>query len=325
MNKFSAAVIGLGQIGLGYDYDCQDSSILLTHSAALNFHDGFELVAAVDPDPEKRRKFEKKNSRPAYAALEDLHRSHGTVEVYTVGVPTLHHHSACEAILGFGPRALLCEKPFTGQVSLAKDLIQKAQQRQCLLAVNYNRRFIPAMETLKRDIEADRFGSIYKGTLYYTKGIRHNGSHFIDLLGYLLGEMNDVKVIEPGRELAHGDWEPDLVARFGNATIHILAGREECYYMGEFDLVGTRGKIKFVDGEPIRIYEAAGNPLFPSEKSLGSPICLENPSTRAIYYTLDNLYLGLTQGALLKSTGSSALQALKALEKITAKIRECTR
>ncbi len=321
MNRIPAAVIGLGQIGFGYDSDRDrdDNAVLQTHASALHAHPGFELVAAVDLDAGKREGFERKYGKPAYPSLEACASRHEP-ELFMVGVPTAFHHPVCDSILRGAPRAILCEKPFTGEVALAEDLIAKSQRRNCLLAVNYNRRFIPAMEILRREIAVGKFGEIYKATLFYCKGIRHNGCHFIDLLGYLLGDCSGIRIIRKGRAAAHGDWEPDVALRFGETDLYALAGRDESYYMGEFELIGTKGKVVFVDGEPIRTYVSAVNPLFPSENNLQPPSVLENPDSRALYHVLDNIALALNQGSPLKSTGETALRALKTLDRIQAGI-----
>ena len=57
MQKLAAVVLGLGQIGQGYDYDHPDDSLILTHATGFAYHEAYELVAAVDPDPFQRERF----------------------------------------------------------------------------------------------------------------------------------------------------------------------------------------------------------------------------------------------------------------------------
>ena len=56
--KIKSVVIGLGNIGMGYDYDKKFKSYL-THSSSLKSHRGFELVGAAERNPNKRLYFEK--------------------------------------------------------------------------------------------------------------------------------------------------------------------------------------------------------------------------------------------------------------------------
>jgi len=74
-----------------------------------------------------------------------------------------------------------------------------------------------------------RLREIYKGVVWYGKGMRNNGSHFVDLMRFLLGEASDPRLLCEGRAWNGTDPEPDVKARFGGADVHFLAAREECF------------------------------------------------------------------------------------------------
>ena len=46
--KEKCLVIGLGQIGMGYDLDCDPNTSVYSHARAISLHPDFELVGAVD-------------------------------------------------------------------------------------------------------------------------------------------------------------------------------------------------------------------------------------------------------------------------------------
>ena len=73
MNKHTAAIIGLGQVGQGYDYENLDSSIQLTHATALKYHNEFDLIAAVDSSKHQRSRYSKKFSTPVFSNLDSLY------------------------------------------------------------------------------------------------------------------------------------------------------------------------------------------------------------------------------------------------------------
>ena len=54
----NCCLIGLGQIGMGYDFD--DEHTIYTHSKAIDEHNQFKMIAAVDINPIKRQLFEDK-------------------------------------------------------------------------------------------------------------------------------------------------------------------------------------------------------------------------------------------------------------------------
>ncbi len=319
MNKLSATVVGLGQIGQGYDYDSKDNSVILTHSTALSLHRGFKLIAGVDSDPAQRERFERKFSKPAYSVLEELRQYHNP-DIISLAIPTEMHFSIFNDALTLQPIGIVCEKPLARSIEEARLMINDVEALNCAVTVNYLRRFNPALGKLKEMMDASEFGVIYKGTVWYTKGIRENGSHFIDLFIYLLGEVQNVRILKTGRKWDNYDPEPDLLIRFGETDICMLAGREERYSLGQFELIGTDGVVRYEDGEPIKIRYAQDDPVYGGYRNLGEQIEIENPGERNIWFTYDNLAEHLEKGAVLKSTLETATNTLKIVEEIISRL-----
>ena len=76
MTQARALLVGLGQIGCGYDAGLpfaldqpRSSAQTLTHARALACHPGFVMEAGVDPNPEARQRFTRLYGAPAYADL----------------------------------------------------------------------------------------------------------------------------------------------------------------------------------------------------------------------------------------------------------------
>ncbi len=319
MNKLSAAVVGLGQVGQGYDYDSPDDSVILTHATALSFQRGFELIAGVDADPAQRERFEKKFSKPAYSGLEALKENHNP-EVISLAVPTSMHFSIFNDALALHPKAIVCEKPVAENVEEAGQMIDAAESSNCAVSVNYLRRFNPAINKMKQLIESRNLGEIYKGTIWYTKGIKENGSHFIDLFMHLLGDVEEIRVLKPGRNWNDRDPEPDVLIRFDETDIYMLSGREERYSMGQFELIGTEGTVHYEDVKSLIIRYAQEDPVYVGYRSLGKQKEIENPGDRNIWFTYENLAEHLEMGAGLKSTLETATNTLKVVEEIIEKI-----
>ena len=57
-------ILGLGNIGMLYDYSLDPCSYILTHAQALSFHDQFSIVGAYDPDVNKQQLFLNKYNKP---------------------------------------------------------------------------------------------------------------------------------------------------------------------------------------------------------------------------------------------------------------------
>ena len=55
-----SVVIGLGKIGMNYDYDDSSKNFIATHVKSLILHPNFKLVAVVDSSSDSRNQFKKK-------------------------------------------------------------------------------------------------------------------------------------------------------------------------------------------------------------------------------------------------------------------------
>lgn len=319
MKRYSAVVVGLGQIGQGYDYGCDDDSVVVTHASSYRYHPGFDLVAGIDPDSEQRRLFERKYVAPAFSTVADLPGAFRS-EVVSICVPTVLHAETFFAALERAPRAVLCEKPIAGTVEEAAKMVSAARAAGCVLAVNYMRRFEPGVLSLREMIEAGGLGDIYKGVVWYGKGLRNNGSHFVDLLRFLLGEAEAPRVFSKGRRWENHDPEPDVCVRFGNTDVYFLAAREECFTVAEFELVGTKGRIAYRGGgESIETWGTEEDRAFPGYTVLNAKAHhLKNDYRRYEWHVVDHLYRRLTEGSPLNSDGESATSTLRVIEQIVS-------
>lgn len=317
MRRFSSVVIGLGQIGQGYDYDCRDDAFILTHATGFTYHDGYELIAGVDPDNVQRERFEKKFNRPAYMDVQAMTVQHQP-EVFSIGVPTASHCQVFKEIMHCQPRAVLCEKPIATCVRDAKHMLSLAEETECSLVVNYIRRFEPGVLTLKQAIEAKGIGDIYKGMVWYSKGLLNNGSHFVDLLRFLLGDVTHIRIIEKGRKWDGKDPEPDVCLHFSQIPVYFLAAREECFSFGEIALIGTHGLIRYAGGGTvIEIRKTQPDPVHPGYTILSqAKQTIPTASNRYQWYVLEALYCHLTEKTPLNSDGKSATETLAVIEDV---------
>ena len=312
---YTAAVIGLGRIGQGYDYDRCDDTIIATHASAYARHPGYELLAAVDPDPFQRERFEVKFKRPAYADLSLLMAQHRP-DIFSIAVPVGHHLSVFQDLIRYKPVAVICEKPITVSVADARLMQTLAEHHQCTLAVNYMRRFEPGSIALRSIIRSGELGGFFKGVVWYSKGLLNNGSHFIDLLHFWLGGVTHVEVMEEGRKWDGLDPEPDVCIRFDDTPVYFLAGREECFSVGEINLFGSDGTICYADsGNRIELHRTCPHPVFEGYTILSpDKEVIATDLKRYQWHVLEGLYNHLAGGAALNSTGKSATETLEVVE-----------
>ena len=245
--RFTAAIIGLGQIGMGYDL--AKSTAVLSHARALSLHQNFDLIAAIDPCESKRSIFKQHYSLPAYTSLKQMQQeSRTSPDLIIIATSTEYHLEILREVLKrFTPLLVICEKPFTLNKAQAQHAIELCHAANCKLLINYMRRCEPGTKQCAELIQSERIGVIEKAVVWYSKGLKHNGSHFIDLLHHWLGDINSTKIIR-AEKLGNGDTASDILMQFYQTPVYFLSRNEQNYSYYSIELDGTKGRLKYDNG-----------------------------------------------------------------------------
>lgn len=312
-----AIVIGLGQIGMGYDLKLPADSHVYTHARALSLHPAFELIAGVEGDAGRRAEFADAFKAEAYATIADV-PADANPEIITIAVPTVAHASVVAEVLSrWKPKAILCEKPLAYSLDEARRIVDLCQQSGCQLYVNYMRLSDPGVLEIKRRLDAEEIRTPAKGVVWYSKGLFNNGSHFFGLLEYWLGDMLGFDVVAKGRVVGD-DCEPDFVARFEKGTVHFLAAREEDFSHYTIELVSPSGRLRYEQGGERIVWQtaasstsSAGYTVLQAEEQL-----IANDLGRYQWHVLEQMNRSLNKEAASICTGKSALRTLEHLTEI---------
>ena len=221
MNRFKALLVGLGQIGSGYDADFPfvfdqplSSEKTLTHARALACHPGFSLVAGIDPCPEACSRFSQLYGSPAYSDLsswKDQNPEQSPDLVIIAVSPQLQPVLAAKTLDLIRPRVLLLEKPLATSFKHAEALKKVCDfYPETSVGVNYIRRWLPAVQAWRRRIKAGELGRLLHGYLTYGKGLLSNGSHFVNLAEAWLGPLTLGRVMDRGQPCLDFDREASL-------------------------------------------------------------------------------------------------------------------
>jgi predicted dehydrogenase len=218
--------------------------------------------------------------------------------------------------MAYSPRAVLCEKPIATNTTEAMGMVSLAESKSCALLVNYMRRFDPGVIQLNIILKNEVIGSLYKINVWYSKGLINNGSHYLDLLLFLLGEVAHVRIIDSGRLWASSDPEPDLLIQIGEIPVYFLALREECFSFGEIVFWGTKGMVRYTErGRVIEIRKARPDPFYSGYMMLQKKkTTVPSELGRALWHVLDALYRHLTLQSIINSDGKSATETLAVIE-----------
>ncbi|MCA1901874.1 MAG: Gfo/Idh/MocA family oxidoreductase [Candidatus Hydrogenedens sp.] len=149
-----AGVVGFGY--LGYH-----------HTRIYSDIDEVQLVGVVDISEERRIKAETDFHVPAYTNLSDLLNE--GVDIVSVCTPTSTHAEIAIPLLETGIHVLV-EKPIASNIQEAKRLIEKAQEKGCVLQIGHIERFNGAVRALFNLIETPRFIECHRLSPFPNRG-----------------------------------------------------------------------------------------------------------------------------------------------------------
>lgn len=304
--KYRSVIIGCGSIAGGYD-NPGDINIL-THAHAIFVHPKVILSGVYDISYEKACWFAKKWRTIPFVSLRAIFESTKPDIVY-VCVPDKEHVRTLEKILDYRPLAVVCEKPLSLSINKSKAIINKYHQEKIALAVNYSRRYDPIIINLKKDIKRQKYGEFLKASVIYTKGILHNGSHVVDILRYLFGEVRSYHVLSRNVDYLRSDPSLDAFLEFCNGNkAHLITGDENSYSVFEMDLLFAKARIRFDQfGLRYSIQKIRHDPVFPGYKDLGELKIKSTGLNKATIRLLDNLVNHIEKKEALLCSGEEAL------------------
>lgn len=195
--KLNFAIIGCGRIAQ-------------RHAAHIN--NVGKLVAVCDIKKEKADKLGILYGASVYYNIDDLLNSQKDIDVVSICTPNGLHAEHTIKSLKSGYH-VICEKPMAINVQDAGEMIDAAEKANRRLFIVKQNRFNPPVAAVKKIIEEGKLGRIFSVQLscfwnrnfeYYQnsdwKGTKNldggtlftQFSHFIDLLFYLIGDVQEV-------------------------------------------------------------------------------------------------------------------------------------
>jgi len=259
---YRAAIVGLGNIGLGYDLDerTRRRYPYATHASAYRAHPRTQLVAGCDREVTRHSRL-----REVYG-VDCLYTEAGEMlreqspDILSVCVPPEEQEAVVDAAILLHVPVIFCEKPFATSRTIADDLLKRARRAKSSLVVNYWRRFDGSHGEVRRLIGDGRIGTVRAVHGTYGNGLRNVGSHVLDLLLWYFGPVAWICAVE-GAPGPAGDPGLDLMMEFrGGIRATLLAHDYRDYRILELDLLGSRGRVSIAkEGLEIRCYGVEEN------------------------------------------------------------------
>jgi predicted dehydrogenase len=143
MNPIRVAVLGVGSLG-------KEHARIYAGLAAAG---QVELTGVFDTSADTARKIAAKHGTRVFSSIAELAAASDAVNIVT---PTVTHFELAKTLLAQGKHVLV-EKPMTDNTAQAAELVQLAQQKNCVLQVGHVERFNPVFKYLETVATQPRF------------------------------------------------------------------------------------------------------------------------------------------------------------------------
>lgn len=313
--QYNVLIVGAGNIGAFFDIPSSEN--ILTHANAFLKTEGFNLLGFVDVSEKKGKEAAKLWNVNYFSTLEEAF-SKNKIDVASVCVPDEYHYEVLRKISDFPIKLVFAEKPLAKNINQAKEIIKIYKEKNIKCLVNYSRRFVPELNMLKDSILKSQYGKFICGTGYYGKGILHNGSHLIDLLRYLIGEIEDFKVINHHFDFYDDDPSVSAILKLEKGGDFIMQNMP-CinYTIFELELLFEQKRIKIVDsGFKIEEYSVLDSKIFSGYKNLFKEKEYETELNKAMLNAVINIYNNLEYDEELKCTLEDGYKDMQVCERL---------
>ncbi len=319
--KYKVVIIGAGNIAAGYD--TPDSKEVLTHAHAFVNQKQIDLVGFFDTNKKVALGAAKKWGTKALDSLDQLKEI--KPDIISICTPTRYHAENLKQALDFSPKIVICEKPIASTTKEVEGIIKKYEKNKIPIIVNYSRRFDTSMQKARTAIQSGEWGEIQYATATYTKGLKHNGSHMIDLIRFLFGDIKNHKALRKSKD---GTIDQDNISGYLNTqycpSVHLLAGNEAYYTHIELDIVAEKKRVRFTNGCFVKEEQTSVvDTHYPEFHSLSEPIKIKTHLNMACQEMANHAIQIIEKGKNEISTAKNALETLhtcEILEKLAKKL-----
>ena len=153
----------------------------------------------------------------------------------------------------------------------------------------------------------------------YVKGLRHNGTHWLDLLRMLAGEPVSVRGWD---RLGEGGGDPTLDAELtlaGGAGVRLAGLDAERFTLFELDLIGTRGRARVLEaGHTLELWDVGPDLRYPGYAALHPSRRFSRALHDAILHAVADLVRVVTAGGVPACTAADGVAALVLADAIAA-------
>jgi len=313
---FQVAIIGAGRIGALLDHP--KSPHILSHAHGYKASEDFDIVGFVDRDLKRAEDASTCWGGRAFDSIERLFEKQD-VDVVSVCVPDELHYETLLALAKSPIKFIFLEKPAVRTAVEADAVGALYAGLPIRVLVNYTRRFVPEIRRTREAIKSGDYGTFLAGTAYYGKGLLHNGSHMVDLLRFLLGEVGELQKIS--ETLDCYDDDPSVSALLhlrGGGNCHLKHIDCRNFDIFELDLVFERKRIRICElGMVVEEYSVVDDGVFKGYRTLTKDAEYPTEHLKAMHHAVADIRNNLERNEPLSCTLQDALETVKTCVRIS--------
>jgi predicted dehydrogenase len=318
-----ALIVGCGNVAGGYDLRGSKREVW-THAKAYQLSSGVELAGAIDSSAKIARKFAQTWDVP-FSGTELLPALKKVKpDIVSLCSPTDTHAALIESLCRAGIGAILCEKPMAYDLRAAERAVELCEKMGVLLAVNYQRNWDRQLNRLGEAVTQGEFGQVELIRVLYSKGLVHNGSHFVSLLDRWFGNL-EVRKILHAFDVTAEDVKADFLASSPVASrILFHSIPERTYVLNEVEVLFERGRLELRQGGLDVLWtDREADPLLPNQFELaGKPKRLPVTLARAMLEVVRNFIGAFRGNEKLRSDPQAALRTLRFCARVRTLARQ---
>ena len=233
--KISTAIIGLGKIGLTYDYNKKNITYL-SHSSTINNHKKFSLTIGIDKKKKNRDLFEKKFKKKTFSSY-DLGFKNSKIRLIIFAYDCQNIYKEITKIIYLKKiDFFLFEKPFVKKINTFKKIKKILIENKINFRVNFQRSFNKLFINNLNNIFKIKGNK--KIIINYTGKFYLNGIHYLFLITPYIKNIRVVKKNEgtifiksSGLEIHFNslpfNYSFNKVEIYTNKNLFQISGREE--------------------------------------------------------------------------------------------------
>lgn len=227
--------------------DDQPRAFVSTHAGAYARTPGVELAAVCDLNPARAAGAAERFGALAYTDHVEMLRVERP-DVVSVCTPVDSHVLVVRDAVAAGVRAVFCEKPIADTLAEADEIIRLCEENGVVLLVDHQRRFDPLHQAVRRLVRYE-LGRVQQATCYYTAGILNTGTHLIDLLRFLFGDLDWVAGRHTPPDDGRHDPNVDGWVAFKSGLVASVQGCDAAAYnIFETVILSEHGRVTLTGG-----------------------------------------------------------------------------